>query len=567
MSVKISSINDNLVVNKYRQLLRHLKQNDKNASPTVRKAYKLAVEAHKDMKRKSGEPYVVHPIDVAIICARDLNLGHTSIISALLHDVVEDTDYTLQDIELMFGKKVSKIIDGLTKISGLTAHSKSMQAENFRKILLTLNDDVRVILIKLADRLHNMRTLESMPHEKQMKIASETAYLYAPLAHRLGLFTIKSELEDLSLKYKEPEVYNLISNKLRIGEEDRRKFINKFTQPIRNRLNKLNIDYKILSRTKSISSIWGKMQNKKVSFEEVYDVFAVRIVINSKLEKEKVDCWRVFGTVTDLYYPKQDRFRDWISVPKANGYEALHTTVMSNDGKWVEIQIRSQRMDEIAEKGYAAHWKYKDSSNFDLGLEEWLGKIRELLDNPDPNALSFLDDFKLNLFTEEIFTFTPKGDLKTLPKGSTVLDFAYDIHSEIGNSTIGAKVNSRLVPIDEVLITGDQVEILTSDMQKPKGDWYEKVITARAKSQIKSALKEIKREHSEEGKAKLAKYFHKLNMEMTPENIGEFKKYCGIKSNNDFYYRIAVDKIGIDELKDFILKNEKDKQKKGKKRK
>lgn len=559
MSEVKEALEDKLVINKYRQLLRHAKGLTAQHKKSIRKAYKFAVEAHKDMKRKSGEPYVVHPIEVAIICARDLNLSHVSIISALLHDVVEDTDYSLNDIELMFGKKVAKIIDGLTKISGLAVHSKSMQAENFRKILLTLNDDVRVILIKLADRLHNMRTLGAMPQHKKLKIASETNYLYAPLAHRLGLFAIKSELEDLALKYKEPEAYDMISNQLKGSEENRRKFINKFTAPIRNRLNKLGLEYKILSRTKSISSIWGKMQSKKVNFDEIYDIFAVRIVINSTIEKEKVDCWRVYGSITDLYYPKQDRFRDWISVPKANGYEALHTTVMSNEGKWVEIQIRSERMDEVAEKGYAAHWKYKENSNVDIGLEEWLVKIRELLENPDQNALRFLDDFKLNLFSEEIFTFTPKGELKTLPKGSTVLDFAYNIHSEIGNKAIGAKVNSKLEPFDHELITGDQVEILTSNKQSPNEDWLEKVITARAKGQIKSAIKENRKKHIEPGKEKLANYFHKLNMEMSPSNVGSFKNHCGINSNNDFYYLIDKGKIGLDELKDFQLKTEKDK--------
>jgi GTP pyrophosphokinase len=559
MAEKALSNDDRIVVNKYRQLLRYSTVTDPVQKKRIRKAYNFAVEAHKDMRRKSGEPYVIHPIEVAVIATREIGLGATSIICALLHDVVEDTDYTLKDIEVMFGKKVARIIDGLTKISGIFDQSSSLQAENFRKMLLTLSDDVRVILIKLADRLHNMRTLEAMPKEKQLKIASETVYLYAPLAHRLGLFAIKSELEDLALKYKEPEAYNVISTKLQISHEERKKFIQRFTQPLRKKLNAQPFDYKLISRTKSISSIWGKMQKKKVSFDEIYDLFAIRIILSSKFENEKSDCWQVYGIVTDSYIPKQDRFRDWLSVPKANGYEALHTTVMSNEGQWVEIQIRSERMDEIAEKGYAAHWKYKGQTNTEGGLDEWLNKIRELLQDPDQDALDFLDDFKLNLFAEEIFTFTPRGDMISLPAGSTVIDFAYTIHSEIGNTAIGAKINNKLVPVSQVLKSGDQIEILSSKKQHPKEEWMDTAITARAKSQIKAALKETKKQFIEPGKEKLAHYFFEMKIEMSPAVVKGFQRYTNMTSENDFYYRIAKGDIGLDELKDYMLQDEKSK--------
>lgn len=558
MIEKVSS-DDKIVVNKYRQLLRYSTVTDPVQKKRIRKAYNFAVEAHKDMRRRSGEPYVIHPIEVAIISAKEIGLGATSIICALLHDVVEDTDYTIKDMEVMFGKKVARIIDGLTKISGIFDQSSSLQAENFRKMLLTLSDDVRVILIKLADRLHNMRTLEAMPKEKQLKIASETAYLYAPLAHRLGLFAIKSELEDLALKYKEPEAYNLISKKLQISQEERNKFITRFTQPVRKKLNRQDFGYKVISRTKSISSIWGKMQKKQITFDEVYDLFAIRIILNSTFENEKADCWQVYGTVTDIYIPKQDRFRDWLSVPKANGYEALHTTVMSSEGQWVEIQIRSSRMDEIAEKGYAAHWKYKGQKNSEGGLDEWLNKIRELLQDPNQDALDFLDDFKLNLFAEEIFTFTPKGEMISMPAGSTVLDFAYTIHSEVGNKAIGAKINNKLVPVSQVLGSGDQIEILNSHKQLPKDEWMDIAVTARAKSQIKSALKEGRKQYIEPGKEKLEQCFVEMKLEIDPALIKSFQRYTKTPSENDFYFKLAKGEIGLDELKDFMLKDEKSK--------
>jgi len=549
-----------LILNKYRQILRHSGITDNSKKAKIRKAFNFAVDAHKGMRRRSGEPYVLHPLEVALISTRDIGLKTTSIICALLHDVVEDTDYTLKDIELMFGKKVARIIDGLTKISEIfDKNSSSLQAENFRKILLTLADDVRVILIKLADRLHNMRTLQSMPHEKQMKIASETEILYAPMAHRLGLFSIKSELEDLILKYKQPEAYRAISEKLTESESQRKKFITRFIQPIKRELNKQGFKYSIAYRDKAISSIWNKMQKKKVSFEEVYDLFAVRIILDSDFVNEKADCWRTYSTITSIYVPKHDRFRDWISVPKANGYEALHTTVMSKEGKWVEVQIRSKRMDEVAEKGYAAHWKYKDTvKTNERGLDEWLNKIRELLQNQNSDALDFLDEFKLNLFSSEIYAFTPKGEMITMPKGATVLDFAFTIHSEIGKQTIGAKINGKLCPLRQVLQSGDQVEILTSSKQSPKEDWMDIVVTARAKSQIKNALKEFKKQYANVGQVKIKQFFAELKREFDEELVKNFQTYLDIPSNNEFYYRIAKGTITIKEFRSFIELKEKE---------
>jgi len=542
-----------LILNKFRQIMRHSNIDDPEKKAKIRKAFHFAVEAHKGMRRRSGEPYIMHPLEVALIASRDIGLGTKSIISALLHDVVEDTDYTLKDIELMFGKKVARIIDGLTKISDIFDKTSSLQAENFRKILLTLSDDVRVILIKLADRLHNMRTLQSMPHEKQMKIASETEILYAPMAHRLGLYSIKDELEDLILKYKHPEAYHSIAAKLTESEYQRKKFIARFIQPIKRELTNQGFDFTIAYRNKSISSIWNKMQNKKVRFNEVYDLFAVRIILNSSFKAEKADCWRTYSIITSIYVPKQDRFRDWISVPKSNGYEALHTTVMSKEGKWVEVQIRSKRMDEVAEKGYAAHWKYKDSKkSSEHGLDEWMSKVRELLQNPKSDALDFLDEFKLNLYTSEIYAFTPKGEMISLPKGATVLDFAFNIHSEIGKKTIGAKINNTLCPIGHVINSGDQVEILTSDKQSPKEDWLDIAITARARTQIKNALKEIKKQYVNLGHMKLKQHFADLKRDYDNELVKAFQNSLNIASTNDFYYQIATDKITKKDLSEFI---------------
>lgn len=523
----------------------------------VRKAFNLAVSAHKDMRRKSGEPYIYHPIEVARIVAGEIGLGETSIICALLHDVVEDTDYTIDDMRRMFGDKVARIIDGLTKIKELFDHTPSAQAENFRKMLLTLSDDVRVILIKLADRLHNMRTLESMSHEKQLKIASETIYLFAPLAHRLGLYAIKSELEDLALKYTEPEIYKSIAKKLEESSVERLKFINKFIYPIKKALLAQGLVFEIIAREKSIFSIWQKMKAKQVPFEEVFDIFAIRIILDSSPENEKYQCWQAYSIVTDFYNPKQNRLRDWISTPKANGYESLHTTVMSHTGQWVEVQIRTKRMNEIAEKGYAAHWKYKEKSNNESGLDRWLNKIKELLRSPDSNALAFLDEFKLNLFADEIIVFTPKGDVKTLPTNSTALDFAYNIHSAIGNQCIGAKVNHKLVPLDHVLKSGDQVEIITSKKQSPRPDWINYVVTARAKSFIKDALKEQRKVYVEEGRLKLESLLKELKVEMNRNTLLKIQECNHISSTIDLYYRVAKDEIGIKELKECLQQHDK----------
>ena len=465
---------------RYRALLRACKPTlQKGDKQQIRKAFDLALESHKDMRRKSGEPYIYHPIAVAQIAAEEIGLGTTSIVCALLHDVVEDTHLTLEDIEAQFGKKVAKIIDGLTKISGVFDPNSSLQAENFRKMLLTLADDVRVILIKLADRLHNMRTMEFMARHKQLKIASETSYLYAPLAHRLGLYAIKSELEDLSMKYTDPDTYKFIAKKLNEKKAEREKFVSDFIEPVKKILEEQGIKAAIFGRPKSIHSIWNKMRKKSIPFEEVYDLFAIRIVIDTVDEKEKTECWKVYSIVTDLYRPNPDRLRDWVSTPKANGYESLHTTVMGPRGQWVEVQIRTKRMNEIAEKGFAAHWKYKES-NSDNGLDQWIQKVRDILGNPEQNALDFLDDFKMNLFSDEIFIFTPKGTLIQLPNGATALDFAFEIHSDIGATCIGAKVNHKLVPLSHPLQNGDQVEIITSNKQTPKEDWLNFVITAKA---------------------------------------------------------------------------------------
>jgi len=549
------------ILKRYKNLLKVCKPNSSTEDKKlIRKAFNLAVEAHKDMRRKSGEPYIYHPIAVAYISASEIGLGTTSVVCALLHDVVEDTDYTLTDIRGLFGEKVARIIDGLTKIAEIfDNNSPSLQAENFKKMLLTLSDDVRVILIKLADRLHNMRTLSAMPPQKQLKISYETLYLFAPLAHRLGLYSIKSELEDLALKHTEPEIYDNIYQKVKESEKERARFITRFINPIKKELNNQKIDFSITHRTKSINSIWEKMKKKEIPFEEVFDLFAIRIVVNTPVESEKAECWKVYSMVTDFYRPNPDRLRDWISIPKANGYESLHTTVMSSTGQWVEVQIRSKRMDEIAEKGYAAHWKYKETGNSESGLDEWLRKIRELLKSPEANALDFLDDFKLNLFSDEIFIYTPKGELKTLPVGSTILDFAYNIHSQLGDSCIGAKVNHRLVPLNYKLKSGDQVEIISSGKQKPKEDWLNYVITAKAKSRIKVALKEDIRKLAEEGKEILMRKFKQFKLEFNNTNITKLSNFYKISNSQELFCQVANGKIGVKEIKLFI--QEKDRSK------
>jgi GTP pyrophosphokinase len=536
------------ILKRYRHLLRAL-GNKANAGDKkqIRRAFEMALEAHKNMRRKSGEPYIFHPLAVSMIVVQEIGLGPTSVICALLHDVVEDTEITLEEIRLEFGNKVARIIDGLTKISEITDLNTSEQAENFRKLLLTLTDDVRVILIKIADRLHNMRTLDSMPRQKQLKIASETASIYAPLAHRLGLYAIKSELEDLVMKYTETDLYKTIARKLAETKRERTRYINEFIKPIKEKLESAGLKFNIFGRPKSISSIANKMKTKGVEFEQVYDLFAIRIVLDSRPENEKADCWKVYSIVTDVYKPNPSRLRDWISTPKANGYEALHTTVMGLKGRWVEVQIRTERMDEIAEKGYAAHWKYKENTS-ENAADVWLAKIRETLKNPDSNALDFLDDFKLNLFSDEIYVFTPKGDLKMLPKGATALDFAFEIHTGVGSTCIGAKVNHKLVPLSHVLNSGDQVEIITSKKQKPNEDWLNFVITSKAKSKIKDALKEEKRKVAEQGKEWLEKQLRQIKIEPNPQLINDLAQHFKFPSQLDFLYAIATRKFDLKQL-------------------
>lgn len=547
------------ILRRYRALLRackpFMKKGDKRL---VRLAFDIALEAHKDMRRKSGEPYIYHPLEVARIAVEEIGLGTTSVICALLHDVVEDTDITLDQIEKEFGNIVARIIDGLTKISGLYNKStnSSDQAENFRKMLLTLADDVRVILIKLADRLHNMRTLESMPKEKQLKIASETAYLFAPLAHRLGLYAVKSELEDLSLKYTEAEVYRDIARKLRETRSKRDRFIRDFIEPLSIEIEKTGLKFDIKGRPKSINSIWNKMKKQGIEFEEVYDLFAIRIILESNGESEKPDCWRVYSIITDIYQPNPNRLRDWVSTPKANGYESLHTTVMGPGGRWVEVQVRTRRMDEIAEKGFAAHWKYKDQTS-DNAFDEWLTRIREVLENPEPNALEFIDNFKLQLYAKDLFVFTPKGDLIKLQAGATALDFAFEIHTDIGMKCIGAKVNHKIVPLSYQLQNGDQVEILTSNIQKPKSDWLNFVTSAKAKSKIKQALKELKRENADLGKDILQRKLKQWKVNFSDETIQKIIGHFKLNSTLDLYYFIATEKIDLAQVKSILTKPEK----------
>lgn len=540
------------ILKAYRALLRALRPTlGKGDKKMIRQAFDLSMEAHKDMRRKTGEPYILHPLAVAQICAEEIGLGPLAIVCALLHDTVEDTHLTLEDIKSNFGEKAASIVDGLTKIAGVFDKGTSLQAENFRKMLLTLSDDIRVILIKLADRLHNMRTLDSMKRDKQLKIASETAYLYAPLAHRLGLYSIKTELEDLSMKYTEPEIYNEIYEKIQQTRRERNRFINEFTDPITSELLKQGFKFNIKGRSKSIFSIWSKMKRQGVTFEEIYDLFAIRIIIDTDVENEKAMCWKAYSIITDFYHPNPDRLRDWISTPKGNGYESLHTTVMGPNGRWVEVQIRSHRMDEIAEKGFAAHWKYKESS-VETALDEWIEKIRELLESAETNALDFIDDFKLNLFADEIFVFTPGGDMKTLPSGATALDFAFEIHSDLGSKCIGAKVNHKLVPLSHKLRSGDQAEILTSNKQTPKEDWLTYVVTAKAKSKIKTAIKDEKRKFADDGKEILVRKLRHLKIDLNTDTINELLAYYKIPSSLELYYRIAKGVIDVQDLKEFV---------------
>lgn len=540
------------ILRHYRALLRALREKlKKGDKELVRHAFEMAAEAHKTMRRKSGEPYIIHPIAVAMICVEEIGLGVRSTICALLHDTVEDTDVTLEDVERDFGHEIARIVDGLTKISSVIDTNTSQQAENFKKILLTLTDDPRVILIKLADRLHNMRTLESMKREKQLKVSSETVWVYAPLAHRMGLYNIKTELEDLSMKYMEPETYKDIARKLSETKRERTRYINEFIRPIKEKLSAGNFDFDIYGRPKSIHSISNKMKKKGVAFEEVYDLFAIRIILNSPPAREKEDCWKVYSIITDEYTPSPERLRDWLSNPKSNGYEALHTTVMGPQGKWVEVQIRSKRMNEIAEKGLAAHYKYKEGSSDEDRFDKWFGQIREVLNNQDTDGVDFLQDFKTSFLAEEIYVYTPKGDVKMLPIGSTALDFAFSIHSAIGTKCIGAKINHKLVPISHKLRSGDQVEIITSSKQKPNEDWLGFVVTAKAKNKIKDALKEVKRTIAEEGKYMLQRKLEGMGAAYAQQNIDTLVSFYKFHSQLDFYYQLAIKAIDLKELKDF----------------
>lgn len=536
-------------------LIRCNKEGDREM---IDKAFRIANEAHWNMRRKSGEPYIIHPISVAKIVNQEIGLGAKSITAALLHDVVEDTEYSLEDIDLEFGTKISSLIDGLTKISGTynKENSSSLQAENFRKMLLTLSDDLRVILIKIADRLHNMRTLDSLPEHKKMKIAGETIFLYAPLAHRLGLYAIKSELEDLSFKFRQPQIYEEISAKLKHSEKKNISLLNKFSLPIIEKLNLSGLIFDISGRPKSIFSIWKKMQAKNVPFEEIYDVLAIRIVFEPVAGvTEKTQCWNIYSAITDSYLPKPDRLRDWVSRPKPNGYEALHVTVMGPEGQWVEVQIRSKRMDEIAERGYAAHWKYKGDESQESELDKWIKKIRVMLENPREDPIEFLDEFKMNLFSSEIMVFTPKGFLVSLPKGASALDFAYEIHTEIGNKAIGAKINHKLNPINAILMSGDQVEIITSEIAKPEKEWLAFVRTSKAKDSIKNYLRNDSKDFVQKGINTLEGELKKIGLTSNPDILNSLLKSFELATREDLYNGIGTGSISLANLKKIVKKS------------
>jgi GTP pyrophosphokinase len=540
------------ILRHYRALLRILKPKLKPGDKElVRRAFEMSAEAHKTMRRKSGEPYILHPLAVAMICVEEIGLGVRSTICALLHDTVEDTDLTLDDVQREFGSEIAKIVDGLTKISNVLDTNTSKQAENFKKILLTLTDDPRVILIKLADRLHNMRTLDSMKRESQLKISSETVYVYAPLAHRMGLYNIKTEMEDLAMKYMEPDSYRYIAQKLDNTKRERTRYINEFIKPIKEKLARGHFNFEIYGRPKSIHSIWNKMKKKSVSFDEVYDLFAIRVILNSSPEKEKEECWKVYSLITDEYNPAPERLRDWLSNPKSNGYEALHTTVMGPQGKWVEVQIRTKRMNDIAEKGLAAHWKYKEGTDEENRFDKWFQQIRDMLTSQDANSIDFLQDFKVSFLAEEIYVYSPKGDVKMLPIGASALDFAFAVHTAIGERCIGAKVNHKLVPIGHKLRSGDQIEIITSSKQKPNIEWLKYVVTTKAKTKIKDSLKEEKRKVAEEGKYTLQRKLDNIGAAMSQGNIEEITAFYKLSSPLDLYYDIATKKIDLRELKEF----------------
>lgn len=560
--LEIKSTDEIMIQEEFDNLINdYLNTNHRRKVELITKAFNLANQAHSGVKRRSGEPYIMHPLAVARIVCKDIGLGSTSICCALLHDVVEDTDYMVEDIENMFGPKIAQIVDGLTKISGgIFGDQASAQAENFRKLLLTMSDDIRVILIKIADRLHNMRTLGSMLPAKQFKIAGETLYLYAPMAHRLGLFSIKTELEDLSFKYEHPEEYAFIKEKLKTTEQARKEIYTHFAAPVVNKLNAKGLKYEMLDRVKSVYSIWSKMQSKGVSFEEIYDIFAVRIVFESSADiDDKNICWDIYSIITDIYRIRPDRIRDWVSRPKSNGYQALHLTVMGPDGQWVEIQIRSKKMDEIAEKGFAAHWKYKEKNvEEDTELDKWIQTITEILESPDPNALDFLDTIKLNLFTSEIFVFTPKGDIKTLPQNATSLDFAYALHTKIGNHCIGAKVNHRLVPLSHQLKSGDQVEILTSKSQSPQSEWSNYVTTAKAKAKIDAALRRYRKEMAKRGEEMVNLILNRCEIDETIANQDKLSVYYGFPKREEFFFSVAKKELVLPDNVKKILREKTD---------
>ncbi len=520
---------------------------DATDKKNLKAAFELGLEAHARQRRKSGEPYFFHPIEVARICVQEIGLGPTAAICAILHDVVEDTDVTIEEIREQFGEKIGRIVDGLTKLDGLY-NTPSQQAENFKKVLSTLVHDVRVVLIKIADRLHNMRTIGPMPKHKQLSIAAETDYIYSPLAHRLGLYNIKSEFQDIILKIQEPETYAEIEEKLMIGDQQRKRYIREFIKPLKAQLAELNFDYKIVGRSKSIASIHNKLKKKQIPFEEVYDLFAIRIILDVPPEKEKASCWLVYSILTEIHKPIPERLKDWITTPKSNGYESLHTTVIGPKGRFVEIQIRTQRMDEIAERGFAAHWKYKNINTQQYIYENWLDNIREMLDETHKDALEFISDFRTNLYAEELYVFTPKGDLKVMPKGATALDFAFAIHSDVGYHSSAIKINNKLVPMGYKLQNGDQVEVITNKNQKPNEEWLRMTVTGKARAKIRTALKESKKKQSEDGMAKLERKLRGMKADLE-ENVDQLARHFGYNSRTDLYYDIAIEHFDLSRLK------------------
>ena len=537
------------------QLMQSMKSKLNDEDPAnLERAYTMAVEAHKFQRRKTGEPYIFHPIEVARICFEEIGLGPTAVICALLHDVVEDTEMSLDDIKAAFGEKISLIVDGLTKLDGSYNDTESPQAENFKKVLSTLVLDVRVVLIKMADRLHNLRTIHGQPIHKQLKIAAETSYIYVPLAHRLGLYKLKTEFQDICLRISEPEVYNEIQKKLEQSQADRSKYINEFIEPLKHGLEELDVTYRVTGRSKAIYSIYEKIKKKGVEFEEIYDLFAVRIIVDVPVNKEKSTCWQVYSVITDVYKPIPERLKDWVTTPKSNGYESLHTTVIGPKGRFVEVQIRSERMDDIAEKGFAAHWKYKGIKSQENVYDSWLDNVRDILDTQHTNALEFLNDFKTNLFSEEVYVFTPKGDMRILPMGATALDFAFDIHTELGYRATAIKVNNKLVPMGYKLNNGDQIQITTNKNQKPTEEWLKMVVTGKARSKIRSSMKDEMKKRGELGKEALERKLKNLKLDFE-ENIEFLVKQYGFKSRADLYYAIAEDKVKMFDMKDFTVES------------